>query len=74
MGESITINLQMVKFHFVKTHSLQRFVAPEQRNFVIIFFFILNQKTKLHIKPKKFTITRYTYICCDIPGNKKICI
>ena len=21
---------------------------------------------------KKFATTRYTYICCDIPGNKKI--
>ena len=29
MGESITINLQMVKFYYnIKTHSLQRFVAP----------------------------------------------
>ena len=28
MGENITINLQMVRLYYIKTHSLQRFVAP----------------------------------------------
>ena len=32
------------------------------------FFFYINIYT---LNKKKFTITRYTYICCDIPGNKK---
>ena len=27
-GESIAINPQMVKLYYIKTHSLQRFIAP----------------------------------------------
>ena len=32
---------------------------------------LLFGQTFFFFKPKKFTITRYTYICCDIPGDKK---
>ena len=34
------------------------------------FFFYIN----IYTLNKKITITRHTYICCDIPGNKKIYI